>query len=108
MAAFVFEFDGLIRVAQIRAKLGPDAVVVNVRQLPADGFAKLWKSPRIEVLAYKTDSFVMPNRLVLEADSDYLRELKRNWDERLKEAFRSLPPPAWATMWDQNEHQQQA
>lgn len=42
-------------VAQIRAKLGPEAVVVNVRQLPADGFAKLWKSPRIEVLAYKPD-----------------------------------------------------
>ena len=57
--------------------------------------------PPIEVLAYKTDSFLMNNRLVLEEDSDYLRELKRNWDERLKEAFRSLPPPAWATMWDQ-------
>jgi len=42
-------------VAQIRAKLGPDAVVVNVRQLPADGLAKLWKNPRIEVLAYKPD-----------------------------------------------------
>lgn len=42
-------------VAQIRAKLGPEAVVVNVRQLPADGIAKLWKSPRIEVLAYKPD-----------------------------------------------------
>jgi flagellar biosynthesis protein FlhF len=42
-------------VAQIRAKLGPEAVVVNVRQLPADGLAKLWKSPRIEVLAYKPD-----------------------------------------------------
>lgn len=43
-------------VAQIRARLGPDAVVVNVRQLPADGIAKLWKSPRIEVLAYKPDA----------------------------------------------------
>jgi flagellar biosynthesis protein FlhF len=43
-------------VAQIRSKLGPDAVVVNVRQLPADGLAKLWKSPRIEVLAYKPDA----------------------------------------------------
>ncbi len=43
-------------VAQIRAKLGPDAVVVNVRQLPPDGFAKLWKNPRIEVLAYKPDA----------------------------------------------------
>ena len=57
--------------------------------------------PPIEVLAYKTDSFEMHNRLILDADSDYLRELKRNWDERLKEAFRSLPPPAWAMMWDQ-------
>ena len=45
-------------VAQIRARLGPDAVVVNVRQLPADGLAKLWKSPRIEVLAYKPDAQV--------------------------------------------------
>jgi flagellar biosynthesis protein FlhF len=43
-------------VAQIRAKLGPDAVVVNVRQLPADGLSKLWKAPRIEVLAYKPDA----------------------------------------------------
>ena len=58
-------------VAQIRAKLGPDAVVVNVRQLPADGLAKLWKSPRIEVLAYKPDS-----RVAVTA-SDPLSELKQ-------------------------------
>lgn len=56
--------------------------------------------PPIEVTVYKTDSFVLHNRLVLDADSDYLRELKRNWDERLKEAFRSLPAPAWAHLWD--------
>src|SRR5262245_26765702 len=43
-------------VAQIRQKLGSDAVVVNVRQLAAGGLAKLWKSPRIEVLAYKPDA----------------------------------------------------
>ena len=42
-------------VAQIRQKLGSDAVVVNVRQLPAEGLSKLWKALRIEVLAYKLD-----------------------------------------------------
>ncbi len=57
-------------VAQIRAKLGPDAVVVNVRQLPADGLAKLWKSPRIEVLAYKPDAAAAPA-------ADPLSELKQ-------------------------------
>src|ERR1700686_2474518 len=35
-------------VARIRAKLGTDAVVVNVRQLPRH----LWQRPRIEVLAH--------------------------------------------------------
>lgn len=38
-------------VAQIRAKLGPDALVVNVRKLPPGGLARLWQKPRIEVLA---------------------------------------------------------
>ncbi len=38
-------------VAQIRAQLGPEAVVVNVRHLPAGGLSRLWQKPRIEVLA---------------------------------------------------------
>lgn len=42
-------------VTQIRGQLGADAVVLNVRQLPADGLSKLWKRPRIEVLACKPD-----------------------------------------------------
>lgn len=42
-------------VTQIRGELGMDAVVLNVRQLPADGLSRLWKRPRIEVLACKPD-----------------------------------------------------
>src|SRR5689334_20678912 len=61
-------------VAQIRAKLGPDAVVVNVRQLPADGLAKLWKSPRIEVLAYKPDAKAAS---AMTSAQDPLAELKQ-------------------------------
>lgn len=56
--------------------------------------------PPIEVIAYASDSLVLKNRLMLDEDSDYLRELKRSWDQRLKEAFRSLPHPAWAHAWD--------
>ena len=61
-------------VAQIRAKLGPDAVVVNVRRLPADGLAKLWKSPRIEVLAYKPDA---TTGAATASTSDPLAELRQ-------------------------------
>ena len=38
-------------VAQIRERLGPQAVVLNVRRLPAAGLSRLWQKPRIEVLA---------------------------------------------------------
>src|SRR6266542_1844471 len=60
-------------VAQIRAKLGPDAVVVNVRQLPADGLAKLWRTPRIEVLAYQPDTKAVASG----SSPDPLAELKQ-------------------------------
>lgn len=38
-------------VGQIRSRLGPDAIVLNVRKLAAPGLARLWQRPRIEVLA---------------------------------------------------------
>ena len=56
--------------------------------------------PPIELLVYERDSMVMPEPIVLEDDSDYLRELKRSWDQLLIDAFHRLPPPAWAANWD--------
>jgi flagellar biosynthesis protein FlhF len=43
-------------VALIRAQLGPEAVVLNVRRLPANGLARLWQKPMIEVLACKPEA----------------------------------------------------
>ncbi len=73
-------------VAQIRKKLGPDAVVVNVRQLPADGLSRLWKSPRIEVLAYQPEAAPSP---VPASAVDPLQELKQEL-----QALRSQLGPA--------------
>ena len=36
---------------RIHAELGPDAVVLNVRQLPVEGVKKLWSNTRVEVMA---------------------------------------------------------
>jgi flagellar biosynthesis protein FlhF len=47
-------------VAQIRAQLGPNAMVLNVRPLAPDGLSRLWKKRRIEVLACLPES-VLPN-----------------------------------------------
>src|SRR5580698_3093048 len=43
-------------LTQIRAKLGPEAVVLNVRRVPSNGLARLWQKPMIEVLAYKPEA----------------------------------------------------
>jgi flagellar biosynthesis protein FlhF len=43
-------------VMQIREKLGPEAVVLNVRPLPPNGLARLWQKPMIEVIAYLPDA----------------------------------------------------
>jgi flagellar biosynthesis protein FlhF len=47
-------------VAQIRETLGSEAVVLNVRRLPAEGLARLWQKPRIEVLAHVPEKIVAP------------------------------------------------
>lgn len=50
-------------VAQIRAELGPEAVVVHVRQLNGPGWTRLWQRPRIEVLAYRPELAGVPSAL---------------------------------------------
>ncbi len=56
--------------------------------------------PPIDLQIYETNQLELDRHYRLEQDSEYLRDLKLAWDERLKEAFRSLPPIQWATMWD--------
>ena len=56
--------------------------------------------PPIEVMVYETDSFVLGRHYRFDESSEYLRELKKSWDAKLKDAFNSLPPIAWSSNWD--------
>jgi flagellar biosynthesis protein FlhF len=48
-------------LAEVHRRLGPDAVIVNVRQLPAPGLARLWNGKgRIEVTAGVPDKTSAP------------------------------------------------
>ncbi|MCF7668802.1 MAG: hypothetical protein K9N48_03390 [Verrucomicrobia bacterium] len=66
-------------VEKIREELGPQAVVLNVRRLPAEGLSRLWRKPAIEVLACLPDG--------RNGREDRLDELKRE----LGEIKRELP-----------------
>ena len=68
--------------------------------------SNLTVGPPIEVAIYEKDSFVLNRRYRFEEDSEYLRELKRSWDENLRDAFSNLPPIAWSNNWDHTEVQE--
>ena len=72
-------------VSQIRAQLGPEAVVLNVRKVEAGGIGKLWKKPQIEVLAHLPEP-PAPAADPLQALSDLRREIAD-----LKQAIPAAP-----------------
>jgi flagellar biosynthesis protein FlhF len=65
-------------VAQIRARLGSDAVVLNVRPLKPPGWARLWQKPMIEVVAYRPEppAPAAPAAPVSEALAEFRQELE--------------------------------
>jgi putative proteasome-type protease len=58
--------------------------------------------PPIETLVYKTGSLTVTNYHRFDGDSEFLRDLKKSWDQLLKNAFVQLPPLKWATNWDKS------
>lgn len=61
--------------------------------------------PPIETLIYQKDSLVLNNFQRFEEDSDFIRDLKKSWDQALKDAFRQLPPLTWANNWDKAKNE---
>lgn len=62
--------------------------------------------PPIELLIYPTNTLKLEDPYRFDGDSDFLRDLKRAWDERLKEAFRQMPPMTWVKNWDKSNREQ--
>ena len=67
--------------------------------------SNLTVGPPIELSVYEAGSLQPGRYYRFDEDSEYLRELKRNWHRLLKEAFKQLPPVAWSGTWDKREDQ---
>lgn len=61
--------------------------------------------PPIELLIYKAGSLTATNLHRFEEDSEFLRDLKKSWDQLLKDAFLRMPPLTWATNWDRSSRE---
>ncbi len=60
--------------------------------------------PPIELSIYETGSLQPGRYYRFDEDSEYLRQLKKDWDKLLKAAFKKLPPVAWSATWDHPEN----
>ncbi len=56
--------------------------------------------PPIDVLIYEAETLVLNKRYRFDESSEYLRQINAAWDQRLKEAFASMPPISWSENWD--------
>lgn len=61
--------------------------------------------PPIDLLIYNNDSLALNREHRFDHDSDFLRDVKRTWDELLKDAFRQMPSLSWASNWDKSSRE---
>lgn len=66
--------SALEAVDRIRNELGPEAVVVSVRKLPANGLSRLWKHEQVEVVASMGESTLQSDPL--QQLRDEIRDLR--------------------------------
>lgn len=69
--------------------------------------SNLTVGPPVEVMIYYRNTFVLADHHRFDANSEFLREISRSWDQRLKDAFQQMPPLSWAANWDAPKDSQQ-
>jgi putative proteasome-type protease len=52
--------------------------------------------PPINLLMYKADSFQIQHQLRLAPGDPYLEQIRKRWEESLREAFEKMPPLEWS------------
>ncbi|GJM05320.1 MAG: peptidase [marine bacterium B5-7] len=70
--------------------------------------SNLTVGPPVELTVYERDSLQPGRYYRFDDDSEYLRQLKRQWDKLLKESFKQLPPVSWSSTWDRQVEDDQA
>lgn len=89
----------LDRIISLESSL-ETAAVCGLVSMDSTMRSNLTVGPPVEVLIYERDSLIVNRRYRFEESSEYLRQISKSWDARLKEAFASMPPIAWSDNWD--------
>ncbi len=77
------------------------AVLCGLVSMDSTMRSNLTVGPPIDVIIYPTDSLMIERQYRFEESSEYLRQINKSWDLKLKEAFAGMPPIAWSGNWDQ-------
>ncbi|HKI73664.1 MAG TPA: peptidase [Pseudomonadales bacterium] len=94
----------LDRIITLQSSL-ETAAVCGLVSMDSTMRSNITVGPPVEVLIYETDSLVLTRHYRFDESSEYLRQISKSWDARLKEAFASMPPIAWSDNWDKQAEQ---
>jgi flagellar biosynthesis protein FlhF len=83
-------------VNQIRAQLGPEAVVLNVRRVAPSGLSRLWQKPMIEVVACKPEPVEPQADPLSETLAEFRQQLAEIKEQVASRPALEFPEPAWA------------
>ena len=78
------------------------AVLCGLVSMDSTMRSNLSVGPPIDVVIYPEGSLCIQRQYRFEESSEYLRQIHKSWDAKLKEAFASMPPIAWSANWDQS------
>jgi len=76
---------------KVQAEVGPDAMILNVRKLPADGVKRLWAQAQVEVLAGVPES-TKSQKEALKQLADKVQQLESKLHDRETKSTGMLPP----------------
>lgn len=71
------------------------AALCGMVSMDATMRSNLTVGPPIEVCVYSRGSLLLGRHVSYDEDNDFLRDLKNNWNEQIKQAFDRLPPISW-------------
>lgn len=91
----------LDRIISLQSSL-ETAAVCGLVSMDSTMRSNLTVGPPIEVLVYETNTYSITRHYRFDESSEYLRQISKSWDAKLREAFASMPPIAWSDNWDKS------
>jgi len=73
-----------------------DAIKLALVSMDSTIRSNLTVGPPVDLLVYRRDTFKVGLRRRIGEDDPYFRQIREQWSQALRDAYRAIPRPEWA------------